>query len=644
MDRYITLDNLKRFRENLNNIIPNIEGLGKYEISGIVDGVTVESAGVDLKDALPGVYDIVFDKSIDSFLLRLKGESPKYYLAWNNSSLPYLADNTTWLNYLTQKNNFYVNNEDGTTAEYYSDGDTLRPLIDPSIADQLAELNSKIKTIKLDELDTDITSREDAISKMKEICKYFVISEDIIVGEMFYIGDNSSHGLTQIFTTNLLLQDNGAFSGHTHTHLYTYHRLYVTYPTGFSGTPMGTWTNWSMAQPIDNELKDDSTNAVQNKVISENLNSITDTMGTHDDRITAVENRTTDDFIKTLVLRQLYTSAGATYNPTSGFYELNGVKDIDEEEMSGIYVESLNIRVAANSYAGYPYRTTLKLHAAGQNDNLQNVFSSKYLISLGKTVSNYIAETPSLYGAFNNSNNIRIASNKSFYSVNVYGSAPFGNAKELVQVLLRNNKTGFTIKDSLRISYYSLNYLATNASGTAFTVTLPTGQANILDMFAQKAAAGNLYTNEAGDLNVTMTFPTPGEITTLSGLIAALPWEAKLKIPYTAPIWKEDNGSTIEFTNKYVTGSSSETLSDIAYSDARPNLIKHEKGLDDNYIYDSWVSYVNSKLDEDGDQVDDPVHQYTTAINNNFATSLNDWYQLYKKFAEKNITVTSVTS
>ena len=56
-----------------------------------------------------------------------------------------------------------------------------------------------------------------------------------------------------------------------------------------------------------------------------------------------------NDFTKVLVpwrkdssLRDLYVSAGAKYNETTGFYELNGLTDITEEQMSVIWQEDLS--------------------------------------------------------------------------------------------------------------------------------------------------------------------------------------------------------------------------------------------------------------------------------------------------------------
>lgn len=56
-----------------------------------------------------------------------------------------------------------------------------------------------------------------------------------------------------------------------------------------------------------------------------------------------------NDFTKVLVpwrkdssLRDLYVSAGAKYNETTGYYELNGLTDITEEQMSVIWQENLS--------------------------------------------------------------------------------------------------------------------------------------------------------------------------------------------------------------------------------------------------------------------------------------------------------------
>lgn len=47
-------------------------------------------------------------------------------------------------------------------------------------------------------------------------------------------------------------------------------------------------------------------------------------------------------------LRKLYINRGAVYNEETGFYELNGITDIDEEEMLNIYTFTANPPNVAN--------------------------------------------------------------------------------------------------------------------------------------------------------------------------------------------------------------------------------------------------------------------------------------------------------
>lgn len=67
-----------------------------------------------------------------------------------------------------------------------------------------------------------------------------------------------------------------------------------------------------------------------------------------------------NDFTKVLVpwrkdssLRDLYISAGAVYNETSGYYELNGLTDITEEEMKVIYDRTWGWWIALPNIGGF---------------------------------------------------------------------------------------------------------------------------------------------------------------------------------------------------------------------------------------------------------------------------------------------------
>ena len=108
-----------------------------------------------------------------------------------------------------------------------------------------------------------------------------------------------------------------------------------------------------------------------------------------------------NDFTKVLVpwrkdssLRDLYISAGAVYNEATGFYELNGLTDITEEEMRVIYektwgwwlhLPSLNgfgsalprTNIPSPDYKIIAYASNISIHsifsASGNDDNLEVV-------------------------------------------------------------------------------------------------------------------------------------------------------------------------------------------------------------------------------------------------------------------------------
>lgn len=108
-----------------------------------------------------------------------------------------------------------------------------------------------------------------------------------------------------------------------------------------------------------------------------------------------------NDFTKVLVpwrkdssLRDLYVSAGAKYNEATGFYELNGLTDITEEEMKVIYektwgwwlhLPSLNgfgsalprTNIPCPDYKIIAYASNISIHSifsvSGNDDNLEVV-------------------------------------------------------------------------------------------------------------------------------------------------------------------------------------------------------------------------------------------------------------------------------
>lgn len=332
-------------------------------------------------------------------------------------------------------------------------------------------------------------------------------------------------------------------------------------------------------------------------------------------------------------LRSLYEAAGAVWNEDTGCYELNGVNDIDEEEMQNIFVKGNNVRIGGNAYCNYSYRTAFRPVGCSQSENLFCMFLGSSIITIPEPPTNHFAELPALVSFAYGAKFLRtIGQSKALLAVRDFGASAFTQTKELVQVYLRmeNSNKSILMSDCSRISYHTLNYISSNWSPTAaVTVTLPTPQATIINTILATGAG------VVDDLTVE-------EQNLIFQQLAQMPWEAKLKIPYTQPIWREDNGSTIAFTNRMPQldeAGETYTFQDVAYNDVRPLLIKHEKGANGEYIYAAWYDYVNKMLSTDRNKVGSELVQYTTALNTNFAVSIYDWIDLANKFGAKGITI-----
>lgn len=105
----------------------------------------------------------------------------------------------------------------------------------------------------------------------------------------------------------------------------------------------GSWRPVDDPKPkltIDSSVKEGSTNPVSGGAVHTALMEKADSSKVEavKDHLEALASKT--DKIGTL--RDLYISAGAKYNEATGFYELNGLTDITEEEMRVIWQEDLS--------------------------------------------------------------------------------------------------------------------------------------------------------------------------------------------------------------------------------------------------------------------------------------------------------------
>lgn len=246
------------------------------------------------------------------------------------------------------------------------------------------------------------------------------------------------------------------------------------------------------------ELKSESETATQNATTQANYakQQGDNVAGTVEEIKTAQEGLETSVNDLTTVIntqqgnRALYVAAGATYNEGTGFYELNGLTDITEDQMKTIYVQTHTLDQISNMdgvFAGCSFRTNLGFNRSLMQTNnrtlsLYDAFrDNKQLevLRLSYTDSGTETRVPMLssfgvafYGcsALRNIVNVlrldKLPDNASLGLI-------FTGCASLQDIRLKGCKKSIFFGDSPLISLESLQYLITNAANTsAITVTV----------------------------------------------------------------------------------------------------------------------------------------------------------------------------
>lgn len=184
--------------------------------------------------------------------------------------------------------------------------------------------------------------------------------------------------------------------------------------------------------------------------------------------------------------RALYVAAGAVYNQNTGFYELNGLTDITEEEMKTIYLQTHvmdKLQSFRGVFAGTKFRTNL-----GFNRSLMQTNSRQFQF-YDSFRENRSLEV--LRISYNDIDVVRSVTVEhlgyAFYSCvklrKIIGiirldkssgvASAFDHCLELQDVKLYGLLTNISFAYSPLISIESLQYLITNAANTsAITVTV----------------------------------------------------------------------------------------------------------------------------------------------------------------------------
>lgn len=183
----------------------------------------------------------------------------------------------------------------------------------------------------------------------------------------------------------------------------------------------------------------------------------------------------------------LYEEAGATFNADTGYYELNGITDIDEEEMRRIYYRTAH-RIgyyAQCAFAGAGVRTNLpiagiEVYAGGFNAVGLFCEEGAYHILEVVTVCNTnrnsdYAEQISLTnatGLFWRCAKLRkVIGNLALWNCSNTTNI-FVGCSSLEEVLIRALHSNLSFADSPNISAASLAFAVSNATGSGFTITV----------------------------------------------------------------------------------------------------------------------------------------------------------------------------
>ena len=177
--------------------------------------------------------------------------------------------------------------------------------------------------------------------------------------------------------------------------------------------------------------------------------------------------------------RALYVAAGAVYNQNTGFYELNGLTDITEEQMKTIYVQTNHMDYIENMsdvFSGYSFRTNLGFrysrHTNNRDFNLKNAFrENKQLevLVLGPDNENWPMRCSSLQNFILNCVKVKKVIGYLICSTRI----DILEVPLLEEIRIKHLQASFNANTSPNLSLESLQYLITNAANTsAITVTV----------------------------------------------------------------------------------------------------------------------------------------------------------------------------
>lgn len=243
-----------------------------------------------------------------------------------------------------------------------------------------------------------------------------------------------------------------------------------------------------------NRLKSESETATQNateqadyaKQQGDNVEGTVNEIKTAQDELTTSINNLTTILNTQQGNRALYVAAGAVYNQNTGFYELNGLTDITEEQMKVIYVQTHvmdKLQSFRGVFAGTKFRTNLGFNrSAMQTNGRQIQFYDSFRenrslevlrISYKDTDRSRSVIVEHLGYAFYFCVKLRKIIGIIRLDESIGVTSAFDQCLELQDVKLYGLLTNISFAYSPLISLESLQYLITNAANTSLiTVTV----------------------------------------------------------------------------------------------------------------------------------------------------------------------------
>ena len=190
----------------------------------------------------------------------------------------------------------------------------------------------------------------------------------------------------------------------------------------------------------------------------------------------------------TAALHKIYEEYGAVYNDETGYWELNGLTDLTEEEMWDIYLWCIGLQNMPDlnmHFAFSPIRTTLKfnfsvnyLQSTGASLNQMCLNAQRLeVFNISKTLRGIMLRTISTatHNCFASCVNLRRVENVLVVGTNtqtIFDNA-FAECAKLSYIKILGLKQVVSFKDSPLLSYESIKYLVDNAANTAvITVTV----------------------------------------------------------------------------------------------------------------------------------------------------------------------------